>query len=111
MSQLQSTILLNKLLQQDAASVQDWHRRIELGSLNPPEKFNWLGRAEAAAVDSRSASALSWAEVATSVYEQLQAETANSNARETLRISSMLLRAAMIAKLGSVPGHPVLDLD
>lgn len=100
-----------KWLQQEAAEVQGWLRRIESGELNPPQKFNWLGLAEAAAFDAESASDLSWAEVATSVYERLAAETANSSARESLMISSMLLRAAMIAKLGPVPGHSVLDID
>lgn len=111
MIQSQSTILLNDLLQQDAASVRAWLRRTQSDSLKLSAEFNWLGLAEAAAFESQSTSNVTWAEVAISVYEQLATETANSNARESLMISSMLLRSAMIAKLGSVPGHPVLDID
>lgn len=109
MNQLQSTILLNDLLQQDAAEVQVWLRSIESSSLKPPLEFNWLGLAEAAAIEAQSASDLAWAEVAISVYERLAAE-ANNSAQESLMISSMLLRASMIARFGSVPGHLVLDI-
>ncbi|MBR8834026.1 MAG: hypothetical protein DSM106950_08285 [Stigonema ocellatum SAG 48.90 = DSM 106950] len=110
MNQLQSTTLLNDLLQQHAASVLAWLRSIESDLLKPPFGFNWLGLAEAATFEAQSASDLAWAEVATSVYERLAA-TANSSAQESLMISAMLLRASMIARFGSVPGHLVLDLD
>jgi len=144
MNQLQSTTLLNDLLQQDAASVLAWLRNIESDLLKPPFGFkascknklykfyfqrtaksrfhikncsgyfytnpNWLGLAEGASFEAQSASDLAWAEVAISVYERLAAE-ANSSAQESLMISAMLLRVSMIARLGSVPGHLVLDLD
>lgn len=111
MIQSQSIILLNELLQQDAASVKAWLKQTELDLLKLPEEFNWLGLAEAAAFEAQSASDITWAEVAILVYERLTAETTNNSTRESLMISSMLLRAAMIAKFGSVPGHPVLDID
>jgi hypothetical protein len=106
----QSTVLLNKLIQQDAAEVKDWLRRVESDEQEPPAGFNWLGLAEAAAFDAQSASDLAWAEVAITVYERL-AESTNPSGRESLMLSSKMLRAAMIAKLGAVPDHPILDLD
>jgi hypothetical protein len=106
----QSTVLLNKLIQQDAAEVKDWLRRVESDEQEPPAGFNWLGLAEAAAFDAQSASDLAWAEVALAVYERLAAKT-NPSGREPLMLSSMMLRAAMIAKLGAVSSHPILDLD
>ena len=111
-NQLQSSEQLNNLLQQDATYVQTWLKRIESHSLNPPEGFNWLGLAEAAAFKARSASNLAWAEVATWVYQRLVAE-ANNNMRqkESLMISLMMLRATMITKLGAITGHLVLDID
>jgi hypothetical protein len=94
-----------------------WLKQVWSGQLQSPENFNWHGFAEAAAFDARSnldnsslVSSLSWAEVATSVYEHL-GNSASESAAELYRNSSMLLRTAMIAKLGSVPGNPVLDID
>ena len=110
MNQLQSTIQLDDLLQQDARSVLAWLKNIESDFIKPPFGFNWLGLAEAATFEAQSASDLVWAMVAILVYEQLAAE-ANSSAQESLMISAMLLRASMIARFESVPGHLVLDLD
>ncbi|MBC6424449.1 MAG: hypothetical protein GDA43_01255 [Hormoscilla sp. SP5CHS1] len=109
MSQTQETILLNKLQQQDAAEVLAWLKRIESGQELPVAGFNWLGLAELAAFEAHWKSNLLWAEVATSVYDRLAAE--NSSVRESLMISSMLVRAAAIAQHGLVSGHPVLDLQ
>lgn len=116
MNQLESTKLLNELLQHDATEVRDWLKQVWSGQLPSPINFNWHGLAEAAAFDARLDYGdnspfinLSWAEVATSIYDYL-AQRAGSGG-ESFLISSMLLRAAMIAELGAIPGHPVLDID
>lgn len=117
MNQLQSSELLNELLQQDANDVLVWLKQVWSGQLRSPTNFNWHGLAEAAAFDARSYNGdgsliinKTWAEVATSIYDYL-AEQAGEPAGESFLISSMLLRAGMIAELGFIPGDPVLDID
>jgi len=117
MTQSKSAIQLNQLLQEDADSVLAWLKSIESGHSSPPEGFNWLGLAEAASFDAREGDRyhpnkpnIKWAEVATKVYDRL-AESANADTRDSFMNSSMMLRAATIAKLGAIPGHPVLDSD
>ncbi len=117
MNQLESTKLLNDLLQQDACDVLAWVKQVREGKLQSPINFNWHGLAEAAAMEARlnygndsSVINLSWAEVATSIYDYL-GRRAGESAGESFLISSMLLRAAMIAECGAIPGHPVLDID
>ncbi len=116
MNQLESTKLLNEILQQDATEVLNWLKHVRKGELPLPINFNWHGLAEAAAFDARLDYGdnsplvnLAWAEVATSIYDFL-AQSARSGG-ESFLISSMLLRAAMIAELGAIPDHPVLDVD
>ncbi|HLP91157.1 MAG TPA: hypothetical protein VK184_21580 [Nostocaceae cyanobacterium] len=115
MNESQSTKLLNELLLQNPSDVKVWLKRVWLDQEKVPEEFNWLGLAEAAAFEARSGernvtntSNIFWAEIAISVYDYL-ASQANSGTGESFIISSMLLRAAMIADYGSVFGHPVLD--
>ena len=117
MNQLKSTKLLNKLLQQDATEVLAWLKEVWSGELRSPINFNWHGLAEAAANEARlnygdgsPVFNLTWAEIAILIYDRL-AELAGELAGESFLISSMLLRAAMIAELGVIPGHPVLDID
>lgn len=71
--------------------------------------------AEASAFNARSGecnglniSNLSWAEIATSVYDYLTDEV-YSGTKESFITSFMLLRAAMIVEFGSVDDHFVLD--
>jgi hypothetical protein len=117
MNQLEPTKILSKLLDQDPAEVLSWLKQVWSGELRSPINFNWHGLAEAAANEARldygngsPTLNLTWAEVATSIYDRL-AELAGESAGESFVISSMLLRAAMIAELGAIPGHPVLDID
>jgi len=115
MNQSESTQLLNELVRQDASDVKNWLKRIWSKQEEVPEDFNWLGLAEAAAFNARSGKGnasnlpdLAWAEIATSIYDDLAAK-ANRGTGESFINSSMLLRAGMIAELGAVSGHPVLD--
>ena len=54
-----------------------------------------------------------WAEVATAIYDRLAeaAEQKKPGSGESLRISSMMLRAGAIAKYGIVPNDSVLDVN
>ncbi|KAM3097425.1 hypothetical protein ACKFKF_20220 [Phormidesmis sp. 146-12] len=54
--------------------------------------------------------ALKWAEVAVSVYEKL-AQTTGVPDNESFLNSAMVLRLGMIRQLGSVVGHPILDIQ
>ena len=54
-----------------------------------------------------------WAEVATAIYDRLAeaAEQKKPGSGESLRISSMMLRAGAIAKYGIIPNDSVLDVN
>jgi hypothetical protein len=104
---------LNKLLQQDASQVLTWVKDILTGELPTPEKFNWLGLAEAAAFkascEKRKEDSLQWAEVAISVYEYLM-KNADLAGRHSFVCSLMHLRAYMIIRYGAVSQDRVLDI-
>ncbi|MBW4496335.1 MAG: hypothetical protein KME26_25315 [Oscillatoria princeps RMCB-10] len=120
MIQSETATQLNLILQQDADSVLAWLKNIFSADSSPPEGFNWLGLAEAAAFNAHegkrhdsTAPDIKWAEVATTVYDRLAAlaDKAKPGSGESFTISSMTLRAAMIRKLGGVPGDAVLDIN
>ncbi len=86
-----------------------------------PDEFEWLGLAEVAAhnayapisIYEANQTNIKWAEIATKIYERLAAiaDKSKSGSGESLRISSMMLRAGMIDKFGVVDHHPVLDIN
>ena len=117
MNQFQVITSLNQLMQQDASYVESWLKNIWHGQLEAPEDFNWLGLAEAATFKAHSdsnedfnAANLMWAEVATSVYERLAAESSSPES-ESFVNSAMMLRVAMITRFGSISEHDVLDIN
>jgi hypothetical protein len=110
MNQSQATQLLSNLLQQPPTQVQNWIRSVWIGQQRAPEKFNWLGLADAAALRARSQQDLSWAKVASMLYERL-ADEADLSGREKYIESAMQLKAYMITKIGPVPGDSVLDIN
>lgn len=116
MTQSKTIIELNQILQEDADSVLNWLKTVELEPSLAPEGFNWLGLAEAASFDAleddrhHPNTSIKWAEVALKIYYRL-AESANVDTRDSLLNSSMMLRAAMIEKFGTIPDHPVLDFN
>ncbi|HIK09310.1 MAG TPA: hypothetical protein IGS52_03410 [Oscillatoriaceae cyanobacterium M33_DOE_052] len=110
----------NQILQQDAELAMDWLQNIWAADFYLPAEFNWLGLADAAAAnayDSQKYQAnstnIKWAEIATKIYDRLAAiaDKSKSGSGESLRISSMMLRAGMIDKFGVVDHHPVLDIN
>lgn len=118
MSQIETTDLLNDLLQQDATQVQAWLNSVWAGQQQVPEGFHWHGLAEGAAFRARGESNLTfhlpnieWAKVSTSVYDFLAENQHNPNSRDSFKLSSMMLRAFMIKKNGVVAGDPILDAD
>ncbi len=120
MVQSETTTHLNQILQQDADSVLVWLKNIFAADSSLPEGFNWLGLAEAATFNAHEGKRhdsttpdIKWAEVATNIYDRLAAlaDKAKAGSGESFAISSMMLRSAMIGKLGVVPGHPVLNLN
>ena len=116
MTQSKLVIQLNQILQEDADSVLDWLKTIDLEPYSAPEGFNWLGLAEAASFNALEEDPhhpnanIKWAEVALKVYHRLT-ESANVENRDSLLNSSMMLRAAMIVKFGAILDHPVLDFN
>jgi hypothetical protein len=80
MIQSEPATQLNQILLQDADSVLAWLKNIFSADSSPPEGFNWLGLAEAAAFNAHegkrhdsTAPDIKWAEVATTVYDRLAA--------------------------------------
>jgi hypothetical protein len=110
MGKPQKTELLNQLLQQKPAQVEAWLQNVRSGQENMPEGFNWLGLAESAAFNARSEADLTWAKVAISIYEEL-ANRSNDSDRHSFMLSSLNLRAYMVARLGVIPGDAILDSD
>ena|SRR5438876_5265581 len=104
--------LLDDLLkEQDASRVQAWLDSVWSGQQQAPDDPNWWQAvAYDAAQKARLGSDLTWAQVATSVYDHLATQADNAG-RNSFMLSSMMLRADMISRLGVVPGHPVLDID
>ncbi len=115
MPPLQVISSANQLLQQNAAFVQDWVRSVQEGQLDAPKDFNWLGLAEVAASQAHrsldnndSRTALTWADIAISVYEQLAHDVSPSESF-TFIDSAMRLRAGMIQKLGMSTSQAALN--
>ena len=97
--------------------ILEWLKGVRTGVIPEPGEFNWLGVAEAAAVDSRrgldekddvlaAAENLEWAAVSVAVYEKLAQATQDKFSFEP---SAMMLRAFFIAHLGVSIGHSILD--
>ena len=100
---------ISTLLERGPLAVKKWLAGVEPGNQLSTERFNWLGLAEAAASNARSGLDLDWADVAISLYSGLARKLDSDSRRESLMYSQMNLRAFLIARLGSVSGHPILD--
>lgn len=119
MTQSPATISLDRILEQDAESVLIWANNIFSGQTAQPQDFNWLLLADAASAKARKGENSSglfdrtWAEVAVTIYDRKadEAERKKQGSGESLAISSMMLRAAGIGKLGAISQHPVLDVN
>ena len=116
-AQAQYANFLKESLQNYPAEAKAWLADVDSGMQKLPEKFNWLGFAEVAALNAHTESNLLWAEVAISVYERLaqeakdKANDASRDSADSATISAMMLRAASIAKHGSISGDRVLDVN
>ena len=113
MTQLQVTVTDNELLASHPSQVEAWLQDVWSGEQEAPEDFFWHGLAEGAAGRANRMSLgeppdLEWAQIAIAVYEKLANEI-KPEGKESFLYSAMNLRAALIAKLGEVKGHPVLD--
>lgn len=119
MTQSSTTISLDRILEQNAQSVLIWVNNIFSGQTAQPQDFNWLLLADVASTKARkgkNGSGLcdrTWAQVATTIYDNLSeaAEQKKPGSGESFTISSMMLRAAAIGKLGVICEHPVLDVN
>jgi hypothetical protein len=119
MTQSPTTISLDRILEQDAESVLIWVNNIFSGQTAQPQDFNWLLLADVASAKARKGENGSglcdrkWAEVATIIYDRLadDADRKKPGSGESFTISSMMLRAAAIGKLGAISDHPVLDVN
>lgn len=100
---------VSHLLSQDSATVHAWLVAVESGERTVPADFNWHGLAEVAAANALRANDLTWAWVATSVYDRL-AHQAPQSESSGFAHSAMWLRAALIARLGPRAHDPVLDM-
>ncbi|WP_335017143.1 hypothetical protein [Nostoc sp.] len=119
MAETEATNFLRVLLQKDPEQVRTWLRMVWAEQQQVPEKFNWLGLAEVSTFRAQElaneesneshSESLTWAEIASSVYEFL-AEN-NLSFSERYLDSLMGLRTYMILKFGALPGNRVLDIQ
>ncbi|HMA37060.1 MAG TPA: HEAT repeat domain-containing protein [Chloroflexia bacterium] len=123
MSGLSADQLLDQLLNQSAKQVQAWLNRVNEGHAQAPEGFNWILLAEIATrqakwpqwmeslmEDEYQEPNLAWAEVAIAIYDHM-AQHEHPSFRPPATEKSMLLRAWIIERMGSVPGHPILGTE
>jgi hypothetical protein len=119
MTQSPTTISIDRILEQDAESVLIWVNNIFSGQTAQPQDFNWLLLADVAAAKARKGENCSglcdrtWAQVATTIYDRLSdsAEQQKPGSGESFTISSMMVRAGAIAKLGVISDDLVLDVN
>jgi len=119
MTQSPTTISIDSILEQDAESVLIWVKKIFSDQATQPQEFNWLLLADVSSAKARKGQNSSglpdreWAEIATTIYDRLadDAEHKKTGSGESFRISSMMLRAGAIAKLGVISDHCVLDVN
>jgi hypothetical protein len=110
-----TSVQVDELLQSDPVHVLAWTRQAWSTPDNPVDKSFWLRLAEAAASYARwgrgSPTGLpnrDWAEVATTIYDSL-AGFGDGDEAKSHALTSMMLRAFMISRVGPSPGDPVLD--
>ncbi|MDF0555742.1 hypothetical protein [Kamptonema sp. UHCC 0994] len=119
MTQSPTTISIDNIVEQDAESVLIWIKNIFSDQATKPQEFNWLLLADVSSAKARKGQNGSglcdrkWAEVATTIYDYLanEAEHKKIGSGESFTISSMMLRAGAIAKVGVISDHPVLDVN
>lgn len=119
MTQSPTIISVDRILEQNSESVLIWVNNIFSGQTAQPQDFNWLLLADVASAKARKGENCSglcdrtWAQVAIAIYDRLSeaAEQKKPGSGESFTISSMMLRAGAIAKLGVIFDHPVLDVN
>jgi hypothetical protein len=119
MTQSPPTISIDRILEQNPESALAWAKNTLSAQTTALQDFNWLLLADVSSESARKGENNAglfdrpWAKVATAIYDRL-AEAAEQKKRgsdESLRISSMMLRAGAIAKYGIIPNDSVLDLN
>ena len=113
MIQSKTQISVQEILQKDAESVLIWLKNMFSENSLTTQDFNWLLLADSAAFNAQENFDITWAEVATKIYDYLAVNTEQKkiDTQESLMISSMMLRARMISQLGIIKAHPVLDIN
>src|SRR5947209_3363836 len=104
MKESEAMRILQELLHQDPAAVQNWIMDIWQGRRQAPDDFNWLGLAQAAAAEARASLSLSWARVALSTYDYLSTQSPAYDQN-----SAMMLRAYLIRHMRPRAGEEMLD--
>ncbi|MCW6049327.1 hypothetical protein K4039_04325 [Lyngbya sp. CCAP 1446/10] len=119
MTQSPPTVSIDRILEQNRKSVLAWVKNTLSAQTTVPQDFNWLLLADVSSAKARKGENnaglfdRTWAEVATAIYDRLAeaAEQKKPGSGESVRISSMMLRAGAIAKYGIVPNDSVLDVN
>jgi len=119
MTQSPPTISIDRILEQNPKSVLAWVKNTLSAQTTVPQDFNWLLLADVSSESARKGENNAglfdrpWAEVATAIYDRLAeaAEQKKPGSGESVRISSMMLRAGAIAKYGIIPNDSVLDVN
>jgi hypothetical protein len=96
---------LQTMLNNGPEWLDEWLRQFEEGKQSPD---NWMnGVSEAAAQAAERKASLEWADIAIRASDLLA--RVGPHERELALDRAMRLRASLIVKMGSSPGHPVLD--
>ncbi len=119
MTQSPPIISIDRILEQNPKSVLAWVKNTLSAQTTVPQDFNWLLLADVSSESARKGENnaglfdRTWAEVATATYDRLAeaAEQKKPGSSESLRISSMMLRAGAIAKYGIILNDSVLDVN
>jgi hypothetical protein len=109
MSKTEEQQLAHWLRQLSASQLRDWLERVRLEPELAPSYYNWwVWLAERAEFNARKNLDLSWAEIAVSIYEDLD-RRADAGISNSAVQTSLELRLVFMTRLGSKAGDPILD--
>ncbi len=109
MSKIEEQQLDDWLRQLSASQLREWLERVRLEPELAPSYYNWwLWLAERAEFNARKNLDLSWAEIAASLYEDLDRRAYAGISNSAVQ-TSLQLRLDFMTRLGSKAGDPILD--
>ena len=99
--------VLQWLVVASPATLKEWLDHVDTGASAAPPRFNWLGLAQVTHGAAQRSLDLDGALLAVRLYRKWGQDSGD---HEDALYRTMRLRGYLINRLGSRPGHPVLDL-